>query len=109
VILTFNFVSFGWIFFRADTFHTAFDVLKQIATSFEGQLFIPLVTGYKIVFALMAIGYILHFLPKQFEEWSNRTMAKTPLVMQSFLLASTIWLIVQFKSSAIQPFIYLQF
>ncbi|OPY77016.1 MAG: Peptidoglycan O-acetyltransferase [Syntrophorhabdus sp. PtaU1.Bin058] len=109
IILTFNFVSFGWIFFRADTFQTAFDVLKQIAGSFQGQLLMPLVAGYKTVFIIMAAGYILHFLPGRLEEWGKQVVVRMPLVLQSLFLAGAIWLIVQFKSSAIQPFIYLQF
>ena len=109
VILTFNFVCFGWIFFRADSFQTAFEVLKQIFTSFQGQLLVPLVSGYKMVFILMAAGYILHFLPRHLDEWTEGAVSKMPLAVQSALLAGTIWVIVQFKASAIQPFIYLQF
>ena len=108
-VLTFHFVAFGWIFFKSGTMATAVNVLKQICTSFQPELLIPFVTGYKGVFLAMIAGYALHFLPKRFDEWGARNVERMPVVAQSVLLAGTIWFVLQIKSTSIQPFIYLQF
>lgn len=67
VLVTFHFVCFCWIFFRNAEFSTSMDMLKQIFTTFRPQLFPQLVEGYWEVFALMALGYLLHFVPDSWE------------------------------------------
>lgn len=109
LLITFHFVSLGWIFFRAENFQIAFDVLKQIFFSFHASLLPSLIVGYEGVFIIMAAGYILHFLPQHMEEWGQKTMARMPITAQSLILAATIWLILQVRSAEVQPFIYLQF
>ena len=39
----------------------------------------------------------------------GRLVVRTPLVGQALLLIALIWLVIQVKSSDIQPFIYFQF
>lgn len=67
MLVTFHFVCFCWIFFRHAEFSPAVDMLKQIAMSFRPQVFPQLIVGYWEVFALMGLGYVLHFLPDSWE------------------------------------------
>lgn len=48
-------------FFRNADFHNSMDMLNQIFTAFRPQLFPQLMEGYWRVFALMAVGFLLHF------------------------------------------------
>ena len=109
VLITFNFVCFCWIFFRNAEFSTSMDMLKQIFTTFRPQLFPQLVEGYWEVFALMALGYLLHFVPDSWERACTKTVIRLPLLGKAVLMLAVIYLVIQMKSSEIQPFIYFQF
>lgn len=109
IILTFHFVCFCWIFFRNHTFAASWTMISQIFTNFQPQLFGQLIEGYKPVFALMALGYLLHFLPDSWENFCKREVSRMPFIVQTLLITATIYLVIQVKSSDIQPFIYFQF
>ena len=109
VLVTFHFVCFCWIFFRNAEFSTSMDMLKQIFTTFRPQLFPQLVEGYWEVFALMALGYLLHFVPDSWERACTKTVIRLPLLGKAVLMLAVIYLVIQMKSSEIQPFIYFQF
>ena len=75
----------------------------------QPQLFSQLIEGYKAVFALMLLGYVLHFLPTGCERACQRAVTRLPLVGQALLLVVIIYVVIQVKTSDIQPFIYFQF
>ncbi|MEI7811114.1 MAG: MBOAT family O-acyltransferase [Ignavibacteria bacterium] len=107
--ITFNLVAFAWIFFRASSFANAMEVINQIVNFFHAPVIMQFVPGYPLVSFLLAVGFILHFLPKsvglKFEEY----LTKTPLIGKAVLLALVIWIVIQIRSAEIQPFIYFQF
>ena len=109
VLITFNFVCFCWIFFRNTTFEASVVMLKQIFTAFHPEVFMQLIEGYWKVFVLMGIGYLLHFAPDSWQDACCRGVVKLPLLGKALLLVVLIYLVIQIKSSDIQPFIYFQF
>ena len=109
ILITFHFVCFCWIFFRNADFSTSIDMLKQIFTTFRPQLFPQLVAGYWEVFALMGLGYFLHFVPDSWERACTKTVIRLPLLGKAVLMIVMVYLVIQMKSSEIQPFIYFQF
>ena len=109
IVLTFHLVCFCWIFFRNSTFEASWTMIHQITTNFQPQLFWQLVDGYRAVFILMAIGFVLHFLPDRWETACQRGVVRLPLVGQALLLLVIIYAVIQVKTSDIQPFIYFQF
>jgi D-alanyl-lipoteichoic acid acyltransferase DltB (MBOAT superfamily) len=109
IVLTFHFVCFCWIFFRAPDMATAGQVLSQIFYNFSLHVFPEFVMGYKIVLVLMLIGYVLHFVPKSIEVKTEHMVTNMPLVLKTALLVVMIVLVIQTKSAGIQPFIYFQF
>jgi len=109
VFVTFHFVSFCWIFFRADSMETATQMIRQIVFHFNPQIFFEFITGYKSVLLMMLIGYTLHFIPKSVELKTENIVTNLPLLLKVSFMILVILLVVQFKSSEIQPFIYFQF
>ncbi len=109
ILITFHFVCFCWIFFRNAQFSTSLDMLKQIFTTFRPQLFPQLISGYWEVFALMGLGYFLHFVPDSWEHACCKVVIRIPLLGKALLIIGMIYLVIQMKSSEIQPFIYFQF
>ena len=109
ILITFHFVCLGWIFFRASDLQTGWEMIRQIFTDFDTSLIPDILIGYRTVFALILTGYLLHLLPDRCENWGERFVTRTPLLVQTLLVAILIWGIMQIKSSDIQPFIYFQF
>jgi alginate O-acetyltransferase complex protein AlgI len=109
VLLTFHFVCFCWIFFRAGSMQTAGEVLYQIVNNFRFAIFIDFIVGYKAVMILMLMGYILHFLPKNLELKSEEWVTSLPMIGKAIALVVVILIVIQTKSAGIQPFIYFQF
>jgi alginate O-acetyltransferase complex protein AlgI len=107
--ITFHFVCFCWIFFRAYDLEIVGQMLSQIATHFNAQVFMEFVTGYKMVLGLMVLGYILHFIPKTTELKAQAWVTDMPLVMKAVCLTAIILVVLQIKSAGVQPFIYFQF
>ena len=77
--------------------------------AFHPEVFTQFVEGYKGVFILMVIGYVLHFMPKSAENAVQGVVTRSPLLVQAVILAVMIFVVVQFKSAGVQPFIYFQF
>lgn len=107
--ITFHLVCFGWILFRADSMQTVGGMLSQITNHFHPEVFTQFVSGYRGVFILMMVGYILHFMPKRSEYVLQGIVTRCPLVVQAVILTVAIFVVVQFKSAGVQPFIYFQF
>ena len=109
VIITFHFVCFCWIFFRNADFTNSATMLTQITCSFHGELLPQLLAGYWKVFALIALGYLLHFTPARLEQQAKAVMARAPFWAYVAVMVAAIYLAIQMRSTEIQPFIYFQF
>ena len=109
VILTFHFVCFCWIYFRAKTFTIANQVISQIFTQFHISVAGQWIAGYTYVFILMLAGYLAHFIPKSVHTLTENKLTQAPIFIKSLIIVMAIWLVIQVKSSDIQPFIYFQF
>lgn len=109
IVITFHIVCLAWIFFRQSDFDSAITMIRQIGTHFQPQIAGQWVVGYWASASLMLLGFLLHFLPSGLTEWTKRLVAKMPLVLQALLIVAVIYIIIQVKSSEIQPFIYFQF
>jgi len=109
VFLTFNFVSFCWIFFRAHNMHSVALMLRQIFNDFVPSSFGTVFSAYSGVFALIAAGYIMHFLPEKFKEWYRGYFINTPIAVQFILVLIAGFLLFRMGSLATMPFIYFRF
>ncbi len=109
LIVTFHFVSFLWIFFRAQDFAVAGQILHQITHNFNGLLVLEWFKGYRLIGIFILMGYMFHWLPQKFDLGVERFMKAVPIPVQSLIVALVIWLMYQTRTSDIQPFIYFQF
>ena len=110
IFLTFHFIVFCWIFFRAKDFSNAFLVLDNISNlKFDLRQWATIVSGYRNVFLVMLIGYLWHFLPAKWIDSLKMSFDKMPLVVKAMILALTYWVVYATATSGPQPFIYFQF
>ncbi len=109
IIITFHFVCFTWVFFRADTMEVVNTMLVQITTSFHAEIVPDFIKGYPYVLMLMTLGFVLHFMPSKIEERTKQVVIDSPFVIKIAYLLIIVFIVIQIKSSEIQPFIYFQF
>jgi alginate O-acetyltransferase complex protein AlgI len=102
--LTFHYVCFAWVFFRAKTFSGALEVLRAIATGGMGTKNLP-----AIAVATLLVAAVSHALP---EEWFERLRARfvnAPALAQGLVLAVVAYTLHFFGAVKAQPFVYGQF
>lgn len=109
IVITFHLLAVSWIFFRVKTFQEAADIFGQIYGFFDYKIIPQFIEGYTPSFILIIVGYVLHFLPKSWENKTSGLLAKINPVFQAMILAFIIWFAAQVRSSELQPFIYFQF
>lgn len=109
LIVTFHIWTISLIFFRAQSYSAAFDIINQIVSYFNGAVFFQFVKASPVVFALMIIGYVSHYLPLKWELKMRDWLAVMPNWGRAFVIVIVIYIVAQFKSANIQPFIYFQF
>ncbi|HYC84968.1 MAG TPA: MBOAT family protein [Chryseosolibacter sp.] len=109
VLLTFHFVCFCWIFFRAPSMQVAGDMIGQILYHLHPEILIEFLAGYKAVVLMMLIGYILHFMPANVGWRLEKMVVAAPLSYKAAFMLAIIIVVIQTKSAGIQPFIYFQF
>jgi len=109
VLLTFHFVCFCWIFFRAENMDIAGQVIGQILWNFNPQVCWDFLIGYSTVVQVLVLGLVLHFLPVSWEKKAHQALAWSPLPIKLAFVVLAVLVAVQFKSADIQPFIYFQF
>jgi len=109
LLLTFNYVAFCWIFFRANSFESAFESITKIFTSFTFYD-LPGFWYSRTEFCyILIIASILVFTPLALKEKFFASMQKLPVFAWIFLMIFVFQLIIQFKDEIVQPFIYFQF
>ncbi len=109
IIFTFHVVCFGWIFFRASSFDLAFQMIQQIVLDFSFDGSIAFIENYGTVVLMIALGFVLHFLPESITEFTKTRVEKLPLIGSVLVFMAFIAMYAYFKTSEpIMP-IYLQF
>lgn len=107
-IFTFMLVSFGWIFFRANSINDAFMIVRNILTWKGGGLYIGSVAN--MLYSVIALGilfiteYAQEFYKESFSLMNNRYM-----VVRNFSYAAFILLILLTGVLNQSQFIYFQF
>ncbi|MBW6500917.1 MAG: MBOAT family protein [Bacteroidales bacterium] len=109
VFLTFQFVSFCWIFFRAPDMEHAFIMLNQIAANFSPGSYMAVLPLYSTVFSLIIAGYLIHFLPEKVKESYRGLFIRIPLAVQLAAVLLMAVVIYQIRTADIMPFIYFRF
>lgn len=109
MLITFHLVAFAWVPFRANSFEVVGKVFSQIFTNFQPHILLQWVESYTPVLCLMVLGFVFHFMPGSITRLTKRAITGSPLIIQAILLVAVIYLIIQIKSSDVQPFIYFQF
>jgi len=109
IFITFNFITFTRIWFRGESMQGTTDLLNQIANNF-GMAQVPeMLTAYWKVFAVIVLGFVLHWLPGRIKEKGMNWFIARPIYQKAILSAVLVVIIYQAVSAGLQPFIYFRF
>ncbi|MGA1976277.1 MAG: MBOAT family O-acyltransferase [Bacteroidales bacterium] len=109
VFITFNFISFCWIFFRAPDMAGVMTMLRQITGSFSPGSYSAVLLSYSSVFLLIAAGYAIHFLPEKYKESYRGFFIRIPLAAKVAVVIVIALVLQQMRTTDIMPFIYFRF
>jgi D-alanyl-lipoteichoic acid acyltransferase DltB (MBOAT superfamily) len=107
--ITFHFVAWLWMYFRAPDVDTVHTMLNRIAFNFSPQLVPQIIYGYRIVFGIILAGYIIHWFPLRYKDFLKGTYVRLPLPAKGLVIAAVSIILYQVISAGVQPFIYFQF
>ena len=108
-VVTFHFVAFCWIYFRAKDMQAVSDMLGQIFSQFRGHGIWEVIVEYKWIFFVMSIGFFGHYLPRTWKDHAASWYSRIPDLAKAAVFAVVIFIAYQAQSADIQPFIYFQF
>ena len=118
-LLTFNFVVFLWMFFRANdienegiifsAFEVPFVMLNQIFNDFDITFFKHFWDARALWIVLTAFGFICHAIPEKTAGKIQDIFIKSNIIVKILVLLIVIQLVIQFQNETVQPFIYFQF
>ena len=110
IFLTFNFITFTRIWFRAQDTDTVEMMLERLFNGWSDISLIPtMVASYKKVFIVILMGMVVHWLSVPFKERYTRWFVDSALWVKVLICVLTVFMLYQVKSSDLQPFIYFQF
>jgi dolichyl-phosphate-mannose--protein O-mannosyl transferase len=102
--MTFHFVCFAWIFFRAETLDSATRILNQLSafTTGTANLALPIAV-------MIALGFIAHWVPDQWFDRAHKGFVRLPATAQACVLFALALGLYFIASSDVVPFIYARF
>ena len=107
--ITFHFVAFSWMYFRASSIEIVNIMIQKVVYTFNFWGISDRITGYWKPFLCIGLGFLLHFIPDRFKENIRIYYSRIPVFIQVIVFSLIIFIIFQVRSTTIQPFIYFQF
>ena len=120
IFQTFVFITFTRLFFRSGSnldpaeanevaWNTAKNMVGQIGSTWRTDLIPKMIYEYRFVFMLFVAGMIIHWLPTRWKRWYRLNFALMPLWLMVLVVCACVFIIYQFITADLQPFIYFQF
>ncbi len=109
IIITFHFVCFCWIFFKAGDLPTGMIMVKQIAFDFKGNVWSAFFNNYWPVLGMLALAAVLHAFPDTLADKVISSFTRIPLIIYILVFFAFVAIYGYFKSAEQVLPIYLQF
>lgn len=108
-LLTFHFVAFLWIFFRASSFDVAMISIAKITLSMDFAYLPFFIKANGLLTLLLIFGFAIHFVSEKDKAEMSHYYSSLPLLVKTVILVLVIQIILQVQNENVQPFIYFQF
>lgn len=117
---TFIFISFTRLFFRSGSnlnpaeanevaWRTATQMVERIGSTWHWQQVPAILDNYRSVFIVFLLGMAIHWLPEYFKRRYRLWFAQMPLWLMLVAVVLGVFVVYQFITADLQPFIYFQF
>lgn len=107
--LTFAFITFTRIYFRGESMAHIDRWYRQVSNHMDLHYAWDVLVHYQLVFWVMLIGYITHWLPEKAKLDIEKVYASSPIYVKICIAAITAVVCYQAFSTDFQPFIYFAF
>lgn len=133
--ITFHFVIFLWIFFRAtninqqelvpvikdgvtteivqnvtiNAFEVSWIMVKQVFTDLDFNFAIHFWDSRSLWVILVLIGFAMHAIPLKIVDKISDYFVRSPFILKVVLFIILLQLVIQLQNENVQPFIYFQF
>jgi alginate O-acetyltransferase complex protein AlgI len=104
IVLTFHYVTFAWIFFRAPDLDTVRSILQRI-----GSLTVSFVNVSSELWIILGIALLAHYVPKRWYDFSLNLYIRAPFYAQAAALAGLVFGLQFVARTGAAPFIYIRF
>lgn len=104
IFVTFHFVTFAWIFFRASTFELASAILGRI-----GSFTIAFANVTTPLWLILVLGLLAHYIPKKWYEALQTVWIRAPFYAQAAALVALVIGLQYVATTGAAPFIYQKF
>ncbi|WP_108807771.1 MBOAT family O-acyltransferase [Aquimarina spinulae] len=109
IALTFVFITFTRIYFRGNSMDHIDRFYQQVITNMDWQNALAVLWEYRIVFIVMLLGYVTHWLPYRTKGWIENAFIKSNMVIKAVVVIAVAIVCYQTYAADFQPFIYFQF
>lgn len=109
ITLTFVFITFTRIYFRGNSMDHIEQFYQQVITNMDWQNALIVLWEYRMVFIVMLLGYITHWLPYSTKDWIENLFIKSNMIIKALVVMIVAIICYQTYAADFQPFIYFQF
>lgn len=111
ILLTFLFITFTRIWFRLEDDGAPMHMLNRIKDHFNysHEAMGTLLWNFMPVMIIMAVGYLIHWLPEKTKVAYTNFFARMPFFVQIGVVSLVVVLVYQAVSDVSKPFVYFQF
>ena len=109
ILITFSFITFTRIFFRASDFDSAKTVMNQIWNNFNVSIIPQILLGYWKVVLVLIVAFVTHWLSNNLKNKVRDRFIALPHWTKAIVTVCAVFVIYQMVCADAQPFIYFQF
>ena len=109
IFITFHFLAFSMVLFRAESLIAAQKIYTLVFTHFDISVAGQWAKLYATPLAILIVAYLLHYSPLKWNEFFTRQFIRLHWAVKVLIIVIGILFIFQGFSSDTQPFIYLEF
>ncbi|WP_108801515.1 MBOAT family protein [Aquimarina sp. Aq107] len=109
IAFTFIFITFTRIYFRGNSMDHINRFYQAIMTNMDWTNALMVLWEYRIVFIVMLLGYITHWLPYKTKDWILDQFIKSNVIVKGIIAIIVAVICYQTYAADFQPFIYFQF
>ncbi|TYP73637.1 MBOAT family O-acyltransferase [Aquimarina intermedia] len=109
IALTFVFITFTRIYFRGNSMDHIDRFYQQIVTNMNMSNAWNVLYEYRLVFIVMAVGYLTHWLPNLLKTKIEHSFIRSHVIIKGAIAVIVAVVCYQTYAADFQPFIYFQF